>query len=62
MTLNILDSFNKTGAEAEFWTGEIAAASNERYRFIPFNHAPYLPPKSYVISMSRLVRVAVPSE
>ena len=45
MTLNIVYSFNKTGAEAEFWTREIAAASNERYRFIPFNHGPYVPYK-----------------
>lgn len=28
--------------EAEFWAREIAAASDERVRFIPFNHDPYL--------------------
>jgi spore maturation protein CgeB len=43
MTLTILYSFNKTGVEAEWWTREVAAASNERYRFVPFNHDPYLP-------------------
>ena len=48
MTLNIIYSFNKRGAEEEFWTREIAAASNERYRFIPFNHGAYLPPALYV--------------
>jgi spore maturation protein CgeB len=48
MTLTIIYSLNKRGAEAEFWTREIAAASNERYRFIPFNHDPYVPYPSYV--------------
>lgn len=36
--MRILYSFNKRGAEAEFWSREIAAASNERHTFIPFNH------------------------
>jgi hypothetical protein len=48
MPLTIVYSFNKTGAEAEFWASEIAAASNDRVRFIPFNHGPYLPYLSYV--------------
>ncbi len=48
MTLTIIYSFNKSGAEAEFWTAEIAAVSNDRYRFIPFNHGPYVPYQSYV--------------
>lgn len=48
MPLNIIYSFNKRGTEAEFWTREIAAASNDRYRFIPFNHDPYLSIQRYV--------------
>jgi len=48
MTFTIIYSFNKRGNEAAFWTQEIAAASNERYRFIPFNHDPYLPVMSYI--------------
>lgn len=48
MTLSIVYSFNKRGFEAEFWTREIAAASNDRYRFIPFNHDPYVQWSSYV--------------
>ena len=48
MPITIVSSFNKTGIEAEFWTHEIAAASTGRYRFIPFNHEPYLPVVSYV--------------
>src|SRR6185369_15802886 len=43
MTLTIVYSFNKRGNEAAFWTREIAAASNDRYRFVPFNHDSYLP-------------------
>ena len=46
--MNILYSFNKRGFEAEYWQREIAAASTDRYRFVPFNHDPYLPPQSYV--------------
>ncbi|MBM4300098.1 MAG: glycosyltransferase [Deltaproteobacteria bacterium] len=41
--MNIVYSFNKKGYEADFWQREIAAASNEEFRFIPFNHDPYLP-------------------
>ena len=48
MPLTIVYSFNKSGAEADFWTREIAAASNDRVRFIPFNHDPYLSYLSYV--------------
>jgi hypothetical protein len=44
----VLYSFNKKGFEAEFWTREIAAASNEQVRFIPFNHDSYLPIPCYV--------------
>lgn len=46
--MNILYSFNKRGYEAEYWQREIAAASVERFRFIPFNHGRYLDPQSYV--------------
>lgn len=40
--MRILYSFNKTGFEAEYWTREIAAASTERYTFIPFNHGNFI--------------------
>ena len=46
--MKILYSFNKRGAEAEFWTREIAAASDERYTFIPFNHGELVDPQSVV--------------
>jgi glycosyltransferase involved in cell wall biosynthesis len=45
--MNILYSFNKRGAEAAFWAREIAAASDARFRFIPFNHDPFLDPNRY---------------
>ena len=45
--LTILYSFNKEGFEAEYWTREIAAASSDWYRFVPFNHGPYLTPALY---------------
>jgi spore maturation protein CgeB len=45
--LTILYSFNKEGFEAEYWTREIAAAAGNQYRFIPFNHGPYLSPHLY---------------
>jgi len=38
----IIYSFNKRGFEAAYWKKEIAAASNQKYKFIPFNHDPYL--------------------
>lgn len=40
--LTIVYSFNKRGYEADYWTREIAAASDEHVRFVPFNHDPYL--------------------
>lgn len=40
--LTIVYSFLKKGFEGDYWTREIAAASNDRVRFIPFNHAPYV--------------------
>lgn len=46
--MNIVYSFNKKGYEARFWEREIAAASNDQYRFIPFNHDPYLDTRLYV--------------
>lgn len=46
--MNIVCSFNKRGYEANYWTNEIAAASDDKYRFIPFNHDPYLSPRLYV--------------
>ena len=46
--MNILYSFNKTGFEANYWTTEIQAASDDDYTFIPFNHEPYLSPWKYI--------------
>jgi glycosyltransferase involved in cell wall biosynthesis len=40
--MRILYSFNKRGVEAEFWSSEIASASNGRHTFVPFNHDPYV--------------------
>jgi spore maturation protein CgeB len=45
--MNIVYSFNKNGFEADFWRKEIAAASNDEFRFIPFNHDPYLDTRLY---------------
>ncbi len=45
--LTIIYSFNKKGYEAEYWQREIAAASDDRFRFIPFNHDPYLDARLY---------------
>jgi spore maturation protein CgeB len=47
MAITIVYSFNKRGFDAEYWAREINAASTEKYRFIPFNHEPYLPVVSY---------------
>ncbi len=46
--MKILYSFNKKGAEAEFWKREIAAASNEQFTYIPFNHDRYLDTSLYL--------------
>ena len=46
--ITVVYSFNKKGYEAEYWAREIAAASNEDVRFVPFNHDPYLPVSSYL--------------
>lgn len=45
--MKVVYSFNKKGTEADFWAREIAAASDERATFIPFNHDPYLDVKRY---------------
>lgn len=45
--LTILYSFNKRGFEAQYWQREIAAASDGGFRFVPFNHDPYLDPIRY---------------
>ena len=45
--MKIVYSFNKNGFEADYWQREIAAASSERYTFIPFNHGPYVDPMRY---------------
>lgn len=46
--MKVLYSFNKRGAEAEFWGREIAEASTDAVRFLPFNHDPYLSPNRYL--------------
>ena len=46
--MKILYSFNKRGAEGEFWEREITKASREDVRFLPFNHDPYLPASRYL--------------
>jgi spore maturation protein CgeB len=40
--MRILYSFNKRGFEAEYWTREIAAASDADLQFIPFNHVSFI--------------------
>jgi spore maturation protein CgeB len=46
--LTIVYSFNKRGLEAEYWQREIAAASDDEFRFVPFNHDPFLDPMLYI--------------
>jgi spore maturation protein CgeB len=46
--MKIIYSFNKRGFEAEMFHEEIAAASDERCSFVPFNHDPYLDTVRYV--------------
>lgn len=46
--MNILYSFNKTGFEEAYWTREIAAASTEQYRIVPFNHGRWIDPARYL--------------
>jgi hypothetical protein len=45
--VKILYSFNKQGAEAEFWQREIADASSSKATYVPFNHGVYLDPNRY---------------
>jgi spore maturation protein CgeB len=46
--VKILYSFNKRGYEGEYWTREIAAASDSEFRFLPFNHDSYLDVQRYI--------------
>lgn len=46
--MKIIYSFNKKGAEADYWTREIAAASSSQCQFFPFNHDPYIDPNLYI--------------
>ena len=46
--MRILYSFNKKGAEAEFWKKEINDASTSETEFIAFNHCHYLNPNLYL--------------
>jgi len=46
--MNILYSFNKEGFEAGYWQREIANASTDAVRFIPFNHGNYINPQLYI--------------
>jgi spore maturation protein CgeB len=46
--VKILYSFNKRGAEAEFWQHEIAAASGQRATLLPLNHDVYVDPSRYL--------------
>jgi hypothetical protein len=47
MTITIIYSFNKRGFELDFWQREIAGASTDACRFIPFNHGAFLGPQHY---------------
>ena len=46
--LTILDSYNKRGFEADYWFRELTAASDDQFRFVPFNHDPYLDVGVYI--------------
>ena len=46
--MKILYSFNKRGAEAEFWQHEIAGASRQRATLLPLNHGAYVDPNRYL--------------
>jgi spore maturation protein CgeB len=45
--LTIIYSFNKRGFEADYWRREIEGASSDEYRFVAFNHDPYVEPGLY---------------
>lgn len=46
--MKVLYSFNKRGFEADYWSREIAAASDKNIEFFPFNHDVYLNPAEYI--------------
>lgn len=46
--MKILYSFNKNGFEERYWQKEIAGASTDSIRFIPFNHGRYIDPNLHV--------------
>ena len=48
LAMNILYSFNKLGFEERYWQKEIAGASTDAVRFIPFNHGAYIDPQLYI--------------
>lgn len=48
MSMKVLYSFNKRGFEANYWTHEIAAATDDSIAFVPFNHDPFLAPSRYL--------------
>jgi len=50
--IKVLYSFNKKGKEAQYWSREIAAASNSDVQFLPFNHDPYLDVRRYLRAQS----------
>lgn len=45
--MKIVYSFNKKGTEGAAWAREIAAASDARHTFVPFNHGQYCDPSLY---------------
>ncbi len=45
--MKIVYSFNKEGFEADYWTREIGAASDDRVTFVPFNHGAFAHPSLY---------------
>jgi spore maturation protein CgeB len=44
----IIYSLNKVGFELDFWQREIAGASTQDDRFLPFNHGAFLDPRNYL--------------
>jgi spore maturation protein CgeB len=46
--MKIIYSYNKRGFEADMFRNEIAAGSDDRYTFIPFNHDPYVEVNRYL--------------
>jgi spore maturation protein CgeB len=56
--IRILYSFNKKGFEGDCWMREIAAASDRRFTFIPFNHSTDIEPRRIdaAVKVDRLYR------